>query len=278
MELPVEKINKLKVKPLPTDKKQVVCKGSKILPVPYSITFFAAKTNSGKTTAIVNLIPKIIGPETKCFLFVSTAGWDPAYAYLKDWFDEKEIDYEVFEDIVSEEEDEETGRKYKVNNLADILKDMSKAGRPAPNPDEEPQPGKKCPRYLFLLDDMSDQLKNTAVKKLFKQGRQYEAITLCSSQDVIDIGRLVNQLRYICIWGGQPAERLEYIHKHMGVRIPFSVFMQLYEQITAEPYQFMFMSRTGEVRRNFDEQINVPEFAAKARAQQFIESARIIPA
>lgn len=220
-----------------------------------------ARSESGKTTSICNLIPKLIGKDgiTKCFLFVSTAGWDPAYEYLKNWFEDNAVPYEVFEEIVSEEENPETGRVTKVNNLSDIITDLLKEGRP----DEEKSGDKKCPRYLFLLDDLSTELKNRAVSKLFKQGRHLEARIICSSQDVIDIGRLVQQLQYICIWSGQSEERLKYIHTHMGgFGMSLELFIALYKSITSEPFQFMFASRRGEIRRNFCDKIDLSKYKA----------------
>jgi len=262
MTLVVEKVNKMKVKPVVDRPANVEWRGDKILPKIVGVTFFAAKTESGKSTVIANLIPKIIGQETKCFLFVGTQSWDPVYEYIMQYFDENEIQYEIFDGVVTEEEDEETGQNVRVNNLESIIKELNKAGKGEPLK----MGGKRYPRNLFLLDDVSSELKSKSVAKLFKQGRHFEAPIFVSSQDIIDIGKLVNQVQQILIWGGQSKERLEYIHRHMGLDgyIDFHIFEELYHIITSKPYNFMFVTRRGEIRANFDERVDVPAYI-KAR-------------
>ena len=258
-------VNKIKVPPLP-DIENIA--GGKLFPQMYVNAFLIASKNSGKTTVLSSIILKSINKKTNIIFFVSTASKDATYQYIFDKLDKKKINYTVYNEIIQD------GTNI-IDTLIDgllvvdpvvVRKKDKKDTEPPPlynlfeEVNEEPverKPKKEAPKYIIIIDDMSNSTRDPCIARLLKIHRHLKASVFISSQNINDITPpAFRQLDYALIFRGLGSNipKLEQIHTNLDLPIEFDNFVEIYRDATEHPYNFLWCSKSGQFRKNFNMQ------------------------
>ena len=277
--LSIKQINQEIVKPVrfkeeEEDKRPV--RGRDLFPEIYGNIFFCARKKSGKTCSIYHIIDRCSTKETSVIAFVSTLNRDPTWKAIQNLCKKRGIDFTGFTSL----RDEET----KEDILGSIVKTLEKQadeekseGSQATQPrralymegddnDDDTKtkrPKEKAPKIIFVLDDLSGELKNPSVTELLKKNRHFKCKVLLSSQYWNDIslsGR--KQIDYALLFRGllQSMDKLEEIYKNIDLAVPFETFVAIYRICTAEKFNFMWIDVVNsEFRKNFSHRIQVRE-------------------
>jgi hypothetical protein len=270
--IPIKKINNEKVIVLNTKEENYKQnKGYKICPKLNANIFLVGRKASGKSSVINTILHRCIDKDTFVYGFVSTHLKDPTYIAIKEWMDKKEIKYEFHDNIIDG----------KINYLAVIIDKLKKEVEAIPLKEEEKEETieedpynnysileeeeieegikikykkkLKTPKYIFLFDDMSEQLKNTQVSVLLKNHRHYISKCIVSSQYPLDLkldGR--KQIDIWILFSGMQLEKLQQIYFNSDIRISFELFLAMYQQATLTQYSFFYMMNGMEFRERFD--------------------------
>ena len=140
--------------------------------------------------------------------------------------------------------------------------DNDDAGSASENEGEEfkahlplPKNKEKCraPEYIIILDDLSTELRNPALPALLKKNRHFRCKIIVSSQYIDMFPDARSQIDYWLLWGRIVPKKLEVIYDCVGLPMPLDTFMKVYETVTDQPYQFLYIDvKNGTLRRNFD--------------------------
>jgi hypothetical protein len=267
-----EKVKPIKINNLANDNRK--WKGHKLFENNLSNIFLCARKKSGKTSTIYKILKDCANRDTNIIVFSSTCYKDSNYIAMKKYFKNKEIPFICNESLIDEDkanllenflneikvnnkdesdsEDEEKEEDKYINDLQ-----VSMFGRGINEDEEEPSKKKskyKTPNYIFVLDDISTELKNKAVIKLLKQNRHYNAMVLISSQYMNDLDpQSRRQLDYLILFKGHRPDKLEIIYKDTDLSIEYETFLDLYKNATEKPFNFLYVDiRNDEYRRNFN--------------------------
>ena len=268
--LKLKKINDEVVKPIPikkVKKRDVI--GYKLFCEPYCNIFLCAKKKSGKTCVINKILKSCTGKETKIFIFSSTALKDPNMRRIIKDLNKKGIDNEVYTEIGqnlalilqelqfeenydgnSDSESEEALVKHNLiefNDTDDIIRIKIK---------KKPKAQRLiAPRYIFIFDDISSDLKSPDISKLTKQNRHYLCKVIISSQYPFDLKpESRKQQDYFLLFGGQPEDKLVKLYENFDLNIPFEIFLDMYHQATSQKYNFLYIDTNEPAYRiNFDQ-------------------------
>jgi len=270
----LEKINNVNVKPVvvPDGNESQKIKGYKILPFKYYNMFICSKKKSGKTSLINTIIRKTTDKSTTFWVFSSTYKLDDTWKAIIQFLEERGNKVNCFDTIMDgkvnlldkiveglNEPEEVPDKKSKEPvNLNEIKRSYDIFGKER---DEEGKPKKKyvpkkqSPKHLFIIDDLSNQLKY--VDFLVKIHRHFHASVIMSSQYLNDLApssRL--QIDCFCAFKSFSEEKLEVVHKSLDLSIPFEVLWGVYQQVTSENFQFLYINiRTEELRKNLNQKI-----------------------
>ena len=127
--------------------------------------------------------------------------------------------------------------------------------------DEEPKKREKyrAPEYIFILDDLSTELKSNSIPRLLKVNRHFLSKTIISSQWLNDLHPMSRkQQDYLILFRGHPEKKLVEIHRDANISIPIEEFWKVYKFATEKPFSFLYVDcTTGEFRRNFTDMIEL---------------------
>ena len=255
-------VNKVHVPPLPSIENIA---GGHLFPALYVNAFLIASKNQGKSTVLSSIILKSINKKTNVIFFVSTASKDSTYQYIFDKLDKRNINYTVYNEI------EQDGTNI-IDTLIDgllvsdpvvIRKKDKKVEEPPPihnlfekeKEKVERKPKKSAPKYIIVIDDMSNSTRDPCIARLLKIHRHLKASVFISSQNRNDITPpAFRQLDYSLIFRGLSSNipKLEQIHTNLDLPIEFDNFLEIYRDATAQPYNFLWCSKSGKFRKNFN--------------------------
>ena len=266
-----QKINSFTVKPVKipkVDPKSIL--GHDLFPDLYPNIFICAKKNSGKSTVIWNILKQCTGKDTRIVIFSATVHKDDTYKKIIEHFEKKGntvITYtSIKEDGVdnlktimemmqgpeeqSEEEEEESEEQGKP---VLIFHDTPKRRRRKKKKPKKPK--KMAPNIIFVLDDLSTELRYPSVATLLKSNRHYKSKVIMSSQHVMDlVPASRRQLDYMLLFAGHDTKKLELIKEDLDLSIPEEVFFKLYQNATDQKFSFLYIdTRRGEFRKRFNE-------------------------
>ena len=110
------------------------------------------------------------------------------------------------------------------------------------------------PKYIFIFDDLSNELRDPYVAHLLKTNRHYLSKVIASSQYVQDMmPSSRKQQDYWMLFAGHSEDKLAVIFKDADTRVTFNQFVQMYKQVTSEPFQFLMIDVVNDVyRRGFN--------------------------
>ena len=220
-----------------------------------------AQKNSGKTVTIRHILRKCCGKDTKIIVFCSTLHKDATWIAIQEWAEEKGLVFIGHESLKDEDG---------VDQLELLIKELQakvegdepeeKSILDSDSEDEEPKREKyQAPEYIFILDDLSTELKSNSIPRLLKVNRHFKSKTIISSQWLNDLHPMSRkQQDYFILFRGHPQKKLEEIHRDASISIPLEEFWKVYKFATEMPFSFLYVDcTTGEFRRNFNELIEL---------------------
>jgi hypothetical protein len=235
---------------------------------PYATTFLTAKRKSGKTSVLAEILKKQGGRKTCYWIFCPTHEVDSSWIEILKNLREKNNVVNVFESIMDG----------KVNQLDKIINSLVHVEQDEPNPktkikklikdyDEEedeikkPRKEKKiAPDHIFVFDDISHELKNPAIYKLLKNGRHIKSAVYISFQYPNDVQpQGWKNCSYALCFKSFSDDKLEHIHKHMDLTIPFEKFKDIYDYVHKDDkYDFLYIDvRNQNYRKNFNKELTL---------------------
>lgn len=256
------RLNNITVKPVVTQTEHNVknVKGYKLIPQPIYTLFACARKKSGKTSVINTMVEKTTDKRTVFWIFCSTYRIDPTWQAIIKYLKNRGNQVNCFDSIMD-------GKDNLLQEIVDGLAEEDAIEIPEKSEipkvtgakinfgiDEkkkkEYKPKKVACQNLFILDDISQQLKNPAVTKLLKEHRHSKSSVIISSQYLHDLPpQSIMQLDYVLLFRSFSREKIELIHKLLDVSIPIEQFWDLYKHCVIEPYSFMYFSIRDELVR-----------------------------
>lgn len=207
----------------------------------YPNIFLCSKKQSGKTTALANILIRKIGKNTELYIFCPTYYADDTYKALDKYLKKKNYQFEVFDSIYQEDEDEK-GKKFKFNIIEDIFKDSLQE-----DPDDKPKSSSKkklvFPEIIIVLDDLpQNELRDKHVETVMKRNRHSKACIIISSQSAVDLTKTqINQLQYSILFKGIPEDRLRRLYEELRIWTSFETFEDIYRRATSDDYDFLLI-------------------------------------
>lgn len=270
-----DSIRTIKPRKLRGKGKELPVKGAVLIPELYSTTFLAGKTYSGKTVVIDHLMKHTIDPRTTVIIFCSTVNIDKQWLAIQKALKKRGIPCVSFTSLV----DEETKCSMLDSFLKTIEDDNTVPTEPA-EPEQQPpvptmcqfpmtkpepeqtqknldvkhEPKNLVPEYLLIFDDLTrDELRSDSILNLIKKNRHYKARVFISTQFVRGITpSTYSQLWYLYLFPGFSIEDVKLVHERIQTTLKFPEFLELYQQITKKPHQFLNIDvRRGVLRHNF---------------------------
>lgn len=241
---------------------------------PYNTTFLCAKRKSGKTSVLAEILDKTSNKNTTFWIFCPTTNIDDNWKEILKRLEKKGSIVNVFDSIME-------GKQNQLNTIIDTLakggeeeedvkpiKPVKKLIYDGNNEKDangqdtnkkERKSKKISPEHIFVMDDLSHELKNPALYKLLKNGRHLKASVYLSFQypnDLLPQGW--KNCEYAICFKSFSEDKLEHIHKHLDLTIPIEKFIELYNYVMKENgYDFLFIDVKNEkYRKNFNKTLN----------------------
>jgi hypothetical protein len=264
MSFEVKKLSDEVVKVIPSKTPQDLrpVRGYKLFPEINANIFACAKKKSGKTVTIRHILRKCCGKDTKIIVFCATLYKDPTWIAIQEWAEAKGLVFIGHESIKDEDGVDQLELLVKeLQAKAEGDEPQEKSLLDSDSEDEEPQKKEKyqSPEYIFILDDLSTELKSNSIPRLLKVNRHFKSKTIISSQWLNDLHPMSRkQQDYFILFRGHPQKKLEEIHRDASISIPLEDFWKVYKFATEKPFSFLYVDcTTGEFRRNFNELIEL---------------------
>ena len=251
--------------PLEGGKDMRPAKGAALFPEAFCNIFLCAKKKSGKTSTVYKILTRCCGPDTNIIAFCSTierdANWDSIRAYCE----RKGIPFVSHPSIKNDDGVNELALLLKELGEKDVEQDAPRQKNILDDDDEQPKKKKKkkykykAPDYIFIFDDLADELRDKTIPALVKKHRHFKSKVILSSQWLNDLHPgSRKQIDYFLLFRGQPLEKLEEIHRNASLNISLQEFYRVYRFATLEPFSFLYIDCTnGTFRRNFNTLIEV---------------------
>lgn len=252
------KINNERVKPIRLMKRDTrPVRGANLFPEVYSNIFMCARKKSGKTLTIAKCLRRCAGPTTKIMVFCSTINKDSTWLAIRAWAQQKNLPFIGYTSIIDDDGN---------NLLKDLITSMQKPEGEKEHSlfdeeeeEEEEVPCYQSPEWIFVLDDLSDELRKPIIATFLKKNRHFRAKIIISSQYMNDLmPAACKQLDYVLLFKGQAQDKIEKICKDVDSHVSKEVFWDLYKFATKEPYSFLYVDVRGcTFRRNFDTLLSI---------------------
>lgn len=267
-----KQINNVKVKPVKIAKTSHNIKGSEMFDELYFNALLIARTKSGKTTTLYNIMKNTVDDRTAVYIFSSTYQIDPVYTKMINML-LKKCEVFTYDSFVQGGQsilrtlldDFETADTVKEEEEEEVIKDDAYYFKMAINPPEAVVKKKKkvytdeVPKRVMIFDDLSCDLKHPDIYNLLFKSRHYLTRVFVSCHDVVSLmPSSLNMINYILLFGGisddriiELADKCEIAFKEDKKGNPF--LLQLYKQATAKPYSFLYIRKLKhDYRINFD--------------------------
>lgn len=270
-----QKINDIKIKPLithTTDPKKIL--GSKMFLDPYSNCAIISKKKSGKTNLLYNILKKITRGgnfPTNVFIYCSTIHKDKTYKHILSMLEDrgcivssfthfKEDKINMVEELLNEFKEESDSSDTSDNDGESSDSDIELCrfdNKKKLKERKMKKPSKLSAKYVFIFDDLGNDLRNKVITQLSKTLRHYLARTFFLSQYLTDLEpSCIKQLDYAILFKSFNHEKLKSIHQSLDLSIDFNDFVKIYEFATKEKYNFLYIDvRNEQFRHNFDVEI-----------------------
>lgn len=231
--------------------------------------FLSGPTGSGKSVVIYNILKKCVGKKTKVIFFVGSIHNDPTYKEMLKFLDKNGNDYMTYTSMYD-------GKENILQQIEEELKQAkdddgeTKIPEPLPCPinlctEKQIVPKKKKKKrkpptendYIFIFDDLSNEIRHSSALTAFlKYSRHLNCKCIISSQSLSDLTRNTRQqIHFLLLFRGLNDEAVKTVFEDINTTMSYKQFKSLYNQVVATKYNFLYVSRDGEFRRNFDQMI-----------------------
>lgn len=239
---------------------------------PYNTTFLCAKRKSGKTSVLAEILDKTSNKNTIFWIFCPTTNIDDSWKAILNKLQDKGNVVNVFDSIMD-------GKTNQLNQIIDSLAkgcddESEKSVKPikkficdGKGQDERDKPERKpkkiSPEHIFVMDDLSHELKNPAVNKLLKNGRHLKASVYLSFQYAHDVGpQAWVQAQYVILFKSFSEEKLQHVYKYLDLSLDFEKFEKLYQYVMKDNggvnYNFLFIDvKEQNYRKNFNKKLEI---------------------
>lgn len=250
-------------------------KGSKLFPNPYFNLFICAKKQSGKTNLLFNILKETSDKNTHLIIFSSTVHKDPLWHEIVKYFENKgqpivthtTIKDGAFEEVmdilntpVEDSDDEDTGTGTGPEDEEEPPKKLIILNETDKKPKRKSKKKKPIPNYTIVMDDLSAETRDKRIPVLLKKNRHYKCRICILSQYIQDLDpQSLKQLDYWILLPGHSEDKMRLVYKHADISNPqFEEFYDIYKEVTAEPYNFLYISSSNdELRHNFNKKIKL---------------------
>ena len=105
---------------------------------------------------------------------------------------------------------------------------------------------------------MSHMLRDKSISTLIKYHRHFKTKIIFSSQYPNDLApESRKNINIFLLFAGHSEDKLMELFKNMDLKIPFGLFLQLYESMQLGKSTHFCMLIQGEFRRNFNQQYQI---------------------
>jgi len=272
-----KEINNIKIKPvvhLALESHEIL--GYDYFSTLYSNIYICSRRRSGKTTLIYNILKHCVNKRTNVVFFCSTIHRDSTYKLILEMLEKKKVNVMTYDHFLNGKENILTGIIEELNNDLET-KEQEKIKKDHDNIDPKPimdlfpkekaverkerKPKKLSPEYVFIFDDLGNDLRHASITQLFKTSRHYKAKVIVSSQYIHDLSNAcIKNLDYTLIFKSFNREKLLVLFEALDLSIDFELFEQLYLDATAQPFNFLYVdSRDNTYRRNFNREYYIKD-------------------
>ena len=175
----------------------------------YCIIMLLAKKKSGKTLALRKILQKCAGKKTSVVVFCNTYHKDPVWKNIREMLTKMGVPHTGYVSLFTD------AGKIRLQQLLDHLKGEEEEGWSSDSENEDDledqdmgprteskKPRKKrepkAPKFIFVLDDIGDEIRDRAVTQLLKTHRHYKSKVIISTQSLKDITNAAR--RQVDIW------------------------------------------------------------------------------
>ena len=261
-----KEINHIKIKPvvhLALESHEIL--GFDYFPTLYSNIYICSRRRSGKTTLIYNILKHCASKRTNVVFFCSTIHRDSTYKLILEMLEKKKVNVMTYDHFLNGKQNILNGIIEKLNIDLETKEEkerikLDKSEQPIPKlvlfpveasiEKKEKKPKKLAPEYIFVFDDLGNDLRHPAITQLFTTSRHYKAKVIVSSQYIHDLSNsCIKNLDYTSF----NRENLLVLFESLDLSIDFELFEQLYQDATAQPFIFLYVdSRDNTYRKNFN--------------------------
>ena len=160
----------------------------------------------------------------------------------------------ILEELNKSLEEEEEEKERIKNEKLEPKPKMELFPKEEPKERKERKSKKLAPEYVFIFDDLGNDLRHPSITQLAKVSRHYKCKLIFSSQYIHDLSNsCIKNLDYTLIFKSFNREKLLTLYEALDLSIEFETFEKLYQDATAEPFNFLYVdSRENLYRKNFN--------------------------
>lgn len=243
--------------------------------------FAVAPTYSGKTTALLTFIRKIMNKDTIVHLFCHSVNSDANWLWFQDYMKKKKRILNIYEDLsvdlpmlIEAFKNEAKELKLKKDELEQLTSNKKGESSEVVSVDisrpvdlftivgsseddkeikvrikmlkEELKTDNKkiANKHIIIFDDISREIaKNEYYTELLKEGRHFGARILTSSQNGLDIAPSCRmQIKILLLFGNIPKTKLQQVYNSIPtIDLTFDEFLKYYKEATKNRYEFLTM-------------------------------------
>lgn len=239
----------------------------------YQLFLIFANRNSGKTTMIANLLKSILNNNCEtCYIFSATMWQDPIYKVITKTLEKKGINVIMRDSFMIDK---------KISYIDEFVRERDEEKERLENPEPEPEPIKKtafikfsdetdtdkpektkkikkdkkrCCRFMFLFDDMTNLTRSNVVDRFIKRLKHYESSAIISSQYPLDVlNSTFTNANKLILYAGYSDQILKKIYIRVATNYTFEQFKEIYLYCVSTKYNFLLYNFiTQDFYKNFD--------------------------
>lgn len=243
----MQKINNLIVEPVINKKfkDKLIVHNELINNTPFYLCCIIGRKGSGKTSLLWSLLKlSCVKNKTIVRIFSSTFNIDETMINIIDKLNKYGVEVQTFDNIYD-------GKinilEQQFNELKENINDMK----------EEFKNKKKIySKYIYIIDDLADILKDKSLQKIIFKHRHYLTSFIINTQyyKSLSVGIRTNS-NILCLYSDIGYDTLKKIYEEKinSNKFSFNDFLYYYEQITKEKYNFMYINPDNlDIRKNLN--------------------------
>ena len=271
-----EKLNDFKVLPLIEEKfNPETVQGHEMFTNPYASICCIAATKSGKTTVVYRSLERRLVKGMTVVIFCPSHAHDHTYKLMKDMIRQKECKLyahdhfrENGQNLIMRYLNEDKLKKEEVKrDIPPIKTDENRKQFAQEKKEKIKEKGKKHSKTVFIFDDLANEMSAREVTDFLARSRHWKASVYINIHDVIQLKpAALRQVTDVILFPNLSSERIRSVSDKMGLIFKCDTnrryFLEdLYDDATAEPYNFLACNRPDRVfRKNFSEQYVIDEY------------------